>query len=200
MSEEDLMAAGMAQTVGMAGSEGQALEVGGADDDSRLDGEGSAGVEVEAQVENTGEGAPAAADEIQVHQELRARLVRQFEGWLDRMLEGEEPPEGLPPEIVSAVRDARNEPPSADAMEGDLYQVFSSLTALTGEIRLQGRAFKQLSDALTPLQDVPSRLDQLRSAAGAGRRGIGKTAGSGASRGQQNWRFAKWKRSTRGVV
>lgn len=92
--------------------------------------------------------------------EVRARLMAQFEQWLDRMLAGEEPPEGLPPELLAEVETAAGRPAPTEN-DADLYTLFSALTSLTGEIRLQGRAFKQLADAVAPLAVLPRGIEQL---------------------------------------
>lgn len=90
--------------------------------------------------------------------ENRQRLIAQFERWLDRMAEGEPPPPGLAPEILAAAQAA---PADRDGLESDLYTVFSALTTLSGEVRLQGRAFKQLAEALVSLSQLPGRFDRL---------------------------------------
>ena len=92
---------------------------------------------------------------------VRRQLMEQFEHWVDRMLAGEPPPEGLPHEILAEVESAAGRPaPPED--EADLYSLFSALTTLSGEIRLQGRAFKQLTDAIAPLSALPLGIEQLR--------------------------------------
>jgi molecular chaperone GrpE len=89
--------------------------------------------------------------------DVRRRLVAQFEQWLDRMAAGEPAPEGLPAEILA---DVQAQSPTS-GLESDLYTVFSALTTLSGEIRLQGRAFKQLADALAPLSQLPGKFERL---------------------------------------
>ena len=113
-----------------------------------------------AQSENGNDAPPAAQGDLP-RQQVRERLLRQFEQWMDRMLAGERPPQGLPPELLPEPLSTKSDEP---AHECDLYTLFSSLTSLSGEIRLQGRAFKQLSDILSPLTDVPDRLKQLEAA------------------------------------
>jgi molecular chaperone GrpE len=93
-----------------------------------------------------------------LHPEIRDRLIQQFEQWLDQMLAGEAPPAGLPQDLLAEVQGSA---PGAEQQNCDLYTLFSGLTTLTGEIRLQGRAFKQLVDLLAPLSEVPERLDRL---------------------------------------
>lgn len=78
--------------------------------------------------------------------EERERLVRGFETWLDRALVPEAPPSGLTDELRSALQNGDPLPP----MDGgcDLYSLWSAMTALTQEVKLQGRTFKQLNDTL----------------------------------------------------
>jgi hypothetical protein len=95
--------------------------------------------------------------------DLRATLLGQFEQWLDEMLANEPPPRGLPAELVAG-SDAGGNGTSVTPVESDLYSVYSSLTALSGEIGLQGRAFKQLTATLAPLAETPAMLDRLEEA------------------------------------
>jgi molecular chaperone GrpE len=90
--------------------------------------------------------------------DLRRRLIRQIEQWVDQMRAGEPPPPGVPQTILDEAQ--ANE----ERQDCDLYTLFSALTVLSGEIRLQGRAFKQLIDALAPLNDLSQRLDRLEDA------------------------------------
>jgi hypothetical protein len=92
--------------------------------------------------------------------EVRSRLLSQFERWLDNLAAGEPPPQGLPDEMLAELDAAGGNAPLS-APDTDLYTLFSALTTLSGEVRLQGRAFKQLADALAPLGDVPRRIQQL---------------------------------------
>lgn len=82
--------------------------------------------------------------------------MRQFEAWLDRVLADEEPPQGIAAELLSAL-ETGEEPGSSDE-PFDLYSLWAGMTALTQEIKLQGRAFRQLSDTLAPVADVPALL------------------------------------------
>jgi hypothetical protein len=102
----------------------------------------------------------SSAPEASADADLRARLMQQFEQWVDRMLAGEPPPQGLPPELLEQVQSPSSQEQLERNEESDLYTLFSALTTLSGEIRLQGRAFKQLTDALSP---VPTRLQALES-------------------------------------
>lgn len=79
--------------------------------------------------------------------EERERLVRVFETWLDGALADEAPPLGLTAELLSALRTGDPLPPVDGGC--DLYSLWSAMTTLTQEVRLQGRTFKQLNDTLT---------------------------------------------------
>ncbi|MGC9225311.1 MAG: nucleotide exchange factor GrpE [Terracidiphilus sp.] len=87
-----------------------------------------------------------------VSPEVRERMLRNFAAWLDRALEEEQPPEGLTPELLSALRSGEPLPPLDDAhatVQGsDLYSLWSAMTTLAQEVRVQGRLFKQLNETL----------------------------------------------------
>ena len=105
----------------------------------------------------------------QVHEEpsrdeLRRQLVEQFEQWVDRMLDGEPPPQGLPDELLASVQELAGGQANLPEQGCDLYTLFAALTTLSGEIRLQGRAFKQVTESLTPLADLPGQIEQIQSA------------------------------------
>jgi molecular chaperone GrpE len=74
----------------------------------------------------------------------REEIRRRFEEWLDKALADEEPPRGIEAEILAAVTGAaseRREPAPA-------YSLWSAMTALTQEVKLQGRSFKELNETL----------------------------------------------------
>ncbi len=100
------------------------------------------GVVAEAQ---GGEAARSAAEELA---ERRASYLARFEAWLDRALAEEAEPAGLDASILGALASGE----SLDPKE-DLYTLYEALTALAQEIKLQGRAFKDLSDAVSPLAE-----------------------------------------------
>jgi molecular chaperone GrpE len=78
----------------------------------------------------------------------REGLVRRIGEWLEQVLTAEEPPAGLAAEILSAAE--------ADEPEGgaDLYSLWSAMTTLAQEVKLQGRAFQDLSQKV---ETLPSR-------------------------------------------
>lgn len=89
----------------------------------------------------------------------RARILARFETWLDEALAEEDPPEGIATELLASLDDGENEGGLLEeGQKCDLYSLQSAVTALTQEVRIQGRTFKQLSDSLTPLVDRISSL------------------------------------------
>lgn len=84
---------------------------------------------------------------------LRQRMLRRFEVWLDEILDGEQPPEGIGAEILDQLRTDSSSPERSGSAP-DLYSLWSSVTAMTEETRLQGRSFKQLHEDLTPMQNL----------------------------------------------
>jgi molecular chaperone GrpE len=85
--------------------------------------------------------------------EGREKILRTFEAWLDRALSDEQPPKGLTAELLEALERGDPLPPieSGPSPSGgcDLYSVWAAMTALTQEVQLQGRTFKQLNETLT---------------------------------------------------
>jgi molecular chaperone GrpE len=92
-------------------------------------------------------------------QATKERILRQFEAWLDRILADEEPPQGIAAELLSALE--TGEAPEMAGEPPDLYSLWAAMTALTQEVKLQGRAFRQLSDTLAPVADLPATLPAL---------------------------------------
>ncbi|MGA2170790.1 MAG: nucleotide exchange factor GrpE [Terracidiphilus sp.] len=89
--------------------------------------------------------------------EARERIVRGFEAWLDRNLDraiaDEQPPQGLTAGLLAALKNGDPLPPLESEQPGssgcDLYSLWAAMTALTQEVRLQGRTFKQLNETLS---------------------------------------------------
>jgi molecular chaperone GrpE len=74
----------------------------------------------------------------------RDEILRRFEALLDSALAVEEPPSGLDAEILSAVMAGAE----VEGQRCDPYALWSAVTALTQEIKLQGRAFQELNHTL----------------------------------------------------
>jgi molecular chaperone GrpE len=86
---------------------------------------------------------------------VRERILRRFETWLDDVLQDDKPIEGIAGEILAQLEAETAECESRAAEAGcDLYSLWSAVTALAEETRLQGRAFKQLHESLTPMQGL----------------------------------------------
>lgn len=90
-----------------------------------------------------------------VDTDVRARLLTRFEQWLDEALAEEAPPEGVASEILAQLE--RDEDAVTVGEDCSLHALWSAVTALTQEIKLEGRAFKQLDDTLAPLAaEIPA--------------------------------------------
>jgi molecular chaperone GrpE len=88
----------------------------------------------------------------------REEILRRFEAWLDRALVEEAPPNGMSSEILAALQ-GEDPPPGVDQ-----YALWSAVVALTQEVKLQGRSFKQLSETLAPVEQLVPRADQALAA------------------------------------
>ncbi len=101
--------------------------------------------------------------------ERHAALVEKFSRWVDDILAHEEPPEGVAAELLAVLEDMPlDEPPPACSE----YQVWASLTALEQEVKMQGRAFRDVTEAMAPLkaraeQEVTDEQSGLEKAIGA---------------------------------
>ncbi len=88
----------------------------------------------------------------------REEILRRFEAWLDDALADELPPQGLPVGILDSLS-------SGDETSGrdrcDLYSMWAAVTALSQEVKLQGRTFKQLSETLAPVAELAPQLTEI---------------------------------------
>ena len=75
----------------------------------------------------------------------RDEILRRFEARLDAALAREDAPRGIPEELLAGDETA------VDESTVDRYRMWAALTALTQEVKLQGRAFKQLDRKSTRL-------------------------------------------------
>jgi len=103
--------------------------------------------------------------EAKTKEALRVLILQRFATWLDDVLAEEKPLEGVAAELLAELYDGRDSDTTGPA-EGtyDLHSTWSALTALTQEIKLQGRAFKQLSDKMEPFADMDASIDRLLAA------------------------------------
>ena len=88
----------------------------------------------------------ASSDSVE---ETRAAILRRFENWLVEALAEEEPPPGLAAELQKAILSGGPLPPIKGS--ADLHTLWSAVTALNQEVRLQSRTFRQMSEALAQL-------------------------------------------------
>ncbi len=86
----------------------------------------------------------------------RARIRELFEVWLDETLSAEGPPEGIDGELLAELE---GRPATGDDPR-DLSTLWSATTALTQEVKLQGRAFSQLRDTLGDLAELPAAVER----------------------------------------
>lgn len=78
----------------------------------------------------------------------RDEILRRFEAWLDVTLASEEPLGEIDQEVLRAVTDAGEEDSSGSDRRCDSYSLWAVMTALTQEVKLQGRTFRELSEAV----------------------------------------------------
>ncbi len=100
--------------------------------------------------------------EAETKEALRILILQRFTEWLDDVLVEEKPLEGVAAELLAELdnsKQAEGDDPGAD--DYDLHSTWSALTALTQEVKLQGRAFKQLSDKMTPFDGLDATIDKL---------------------------------------
>src|ERR1700694_122058 len=85
-------------------------------------------------------------------QEIREAILHRFETWLDSALTEDPPLSDLAADLLTSIENGTPLPP----VEGrcDLYTLWSAMTALTQEVKLQSRTFKQLKDTLAQVLDA----------------------------------------------
>jgi molecular chaperone GrpE len=97
--------------------------------------------------------------------EEREQILRRFESWLDDVLSSEEPPQGIAAEILARLQnDGTSHTATLENGRGDMYSIWSALTALTQETKLQGRAFKQLHEKITPAEALGNSIASVLAA------------------------------------
>lgn len=84
----------------------------------------------------------------------RGEILQRFEQWLDTAMAEEDPPQGIPAEILAGDVAPETSPT-------DWYTVWAAMTALTQEVKLQGRAFKQMSETLAAEAERRGRKESL---------------------------------------
>jgi len=110
------------------------------------------------------------------------QIMRRFEKWLDEVLAEQKPLEGFDLALLSELEDETNAHVK-DPLDNsnDIYSTWGAITALTQEVKLQGRAFRELSNDLGSLSDLGVSVDNLAAAhrdAVADARGVAESAHS----------------------
>jgi hypothetical protein len=78
----------------------------------------------------------------------RNQILERFEAWLDSTLASEEPRGEIDQDILRAVTEASSEDSAESDRRCDAYSLWAAMTALTQEVKLQARTFRELSDAV----------------------------------------------------
>jgi molecular chaperone GrpE len=78
----------------------------------------------------------------------RDEILRCFEQWLDEALAAADPPSGIDAEILASLAAESGDETIGTERRSDAYALWATITALTQEVKLQGRAFRELSDGL----------------------------------------------------
>ena len=91
------------------------------------------------------------------HEAVRARLIGRFEAWLDCVLADEPPPAGVAAELLREL-EAGDAPDAGE--QADQFALWAAMTALTQEVKLQGRAFGRLHEALAPVTEIGPLLGE----------------------------------------
>jgi molecular chaperone GrpE len=100
--------------------------------------------------------------EAKTKEALRMLILQRFAGWLDDVLAEEKPLEGVAAELLAELYvNKESDTVSSRAKTYDLHSTWSAMTALTQEIKLQGRAFKQLNEKMAPFTGLEATIDKL---------------------------------------
>jgi len=93
---------------------------------------------------------------------LKVLILQRFAKWLDDVLAEEKALEGVASELLAELHDKRDSDTGGPAYDGyDLHSTWSAMTALTQEIKLQGRSFKHLSEKMAPMIGLDKSIDRL---------------------------------------
>ncbi|MBC8248012.1 MAG: nucleotide exchange factor GrpE [Deltaproteobacteria bacterium] len=93
---------------------------------------------------------------------LKVLILQRFVKWLDDVLAEEKSLEGVAAELLAEFHDGRDSDTAGPTDEGyDLHSAWSAMTALTQEIKLQSRSFKQLSEKMDPMTGLDKSIDRF---------------------------------------
>lgn len=127
--------------------------------------------------------AEAAAPSAPRPDSVRERILERFARWLDEAWTDEGPPPGIAAEFLSEA----GEPERTNA-RCDLYSLWSAMTALAQEVKLQGRTFKELSQTLAPFANLGTSVE---AALGAHAQTLSELRAAGEDRDRRVAREAK---------
>jgi len=95
----------------------------------------------------------------------RDQIMGRFEKWLDEVLVEQKPLEGFDKALLSELEgETGTHVKDPFLNKNDVYATWGAITALTQEVKLQGRAFKELSSGLSPLRELGTSVDNLAAA------------------------------------
>lgn len=92
-------------------------------------------------------------NEESIKTEIREQILQKFANWLDDVLAEEENPSSIPVDLLEKFQEELG----SNEEENDLYSIWSALTALSHETKLQGRAFKQLNETILAQEKTRQR-------------------------------------------
>jgi molecular chaperone GrpE len=92
----------------------------------------------------------------------RDDILRRFEHWLDDAMAAEDPPDGIDAEMLATMAEANAESNTGPDHPGDSYALWAAMTALTHEVKLEGRAFKELHNTIGT--QASRMADEIRAA------------------------------------
>jgi len=93
---------------------------------------------------------------------FRVLVLRRFAKWLDDVLAEEKPIDGIATELLAELEDTGDSGAVGPTdNRSDLYSTWSAMTALTQEIKLQGRAFKNIDNKMGPMVGLGESIDKL---------------------------------------
>ena len=100
--------------------------------------------------------------EAETKEALRTLILQRFAGWLDDVLAEEKPLEGVAEELLAELyNDVGSDTVGTMAGADDLHSTWSAMTALSQEVKLQGRAFKQLNEKMASFAGLDATIDNL---------------------------------------
>jgi len=93
---------------------------------------------------------------------LKTLILQRFSRWLDDVLAEEKPLEGLAAELLAELQEEKgSDTVGTSESPRDLHSTWSAMTALTQEIKLQSRTFKQLNEKMAPFAGLDETIENL---------------------------------------